>query len=224
MPFDKTGQHTRLRTGRKADSTDICPGSDGGYSVQRNLWLGGEEMTDVVQLRLEHPRQSKRLMTETVATSLAVCLRSNLARLLGVEGRELGWTIHHTQEERVAHRDIFLFDAAAGGAGYVASVPVQLESLLHDCRKSLQCSCDSACHKCLLDFDTQRHADLLNRREALDWLDDEFMSTMNVPKEFRCFGAATRYESRSIVESVLAESRNSGLKEIRAYADGKLEA
>src|SRR5690606_18867227 len=132
--------------------------------------------------------------------------RTCLAKLLGVEVREIGWAVQTTVEDGVSYRDLYLYDAAAGGAGYVAEIPANIEDLLLQCRELLQnCSCDKACHRCLLDFDTQRSESHLNRVSVVNWLDEEFMAAMHVPEQFQCFGSDTRFESQTVLESLLAE-------------------
>ncbi|EDL62312.1 hypothetical protein PM8797T_28329 [Gimesia maris DSM 8797] len=225
IPFDVSGNHERLRTGRKNENTHICSGSDRAFAIQRNLWLGGEDLTDVVQIRLQHPHRERRLMTTSVATSLAIALRTSLAEHLGVESREIGWAVQSSIEDGVNYRDVFLYDAAAGGAGYVAAIPHSFEGLLNRVRENLNsCDCDSACHFCLLDFDTQRSADELDRNALLSWLDDDLMNAIKVPDSYQCFGTATRYESGCIVEGIMAESKRPGLSQICVYLNGQHDA
>jgi DEAD/DEAH box helicase domain-containing protein len=223
-PLMKNGPHSRLRTGRQKDQTHICPGNDKPFSVVRNLWLGGDELTDVVQIRLLHPQSSRRLMTQSVATSLAVCLRQALAQSLGIEVRELAWSVQTIREDGTGYRDIFLFDAATGGAGYVAEIPRLLNELLEASRKMLkQCNCDKACHSCLLDFDTQYDSGNLDRKEALEWLNDDFLLAMQVPEQFQCYGEKTEYEPLDLIESIVAESKHQNVQSIRIFLNGDPE-
>lgn len=224
-PLLKSEPHSRLRTGRKADRSHICPGNDKSFSVQRNLWLGGDELTDVVQIRLTHPDPARRLMSDSVATSLAVTLRQELAKRLGIEVRELAWAVQTKRDNGIDYRDIFLFDAAAGGAGYVAEAPQLLSELILASRESLSaCNCETACHGCLLDFDTQRQASLLDRNETLSWLDELFLHSMQVPSRFQCFGEETRYEPLSTAESILAESKRAKVDAIRVFLSGDTDS
>jgi DEAD/DEAH box helicase domain-containing protein len=221
-PFAKNGPHPRLRTGRKDDQTHECPGSDGQYSIKRNLWLAGEITTDVLQVRLQHPSPTKMSIPEDVAVSLAIAFRSSLCRLLGVEQREIGWSVQKSIAGKEVVQDIFLFDAAAGGAGYVSGAAGLIQDVIRDAEHLLKsCSCDSACHSCLLDFDTQHHADSLNRVRALEWLDDEFMLAMAVPEEFQCFGDKTRYEPQPAIQAVLTElQQQSGVTDLKIFTHG----
>ena len=224
-PFAKDGPHARLRTGRKEDNTQECPGSEGQFSIKRNLWLAGEISTDVLQLRIQHPSPLKVLIPNTVAVSLAVAFRLTLSRRLGVEQREIGWAVQQSVDGGNAVRDIFLYDSAAGGAGYVSSSAGLIQDVIRDAETLLKaCSCDSACHSCLLDFDTQQYADDLNRIAALEWLDDAFMLAMAVPDMFQCFGQETRYEPRPAVQAILMELQRPGVRQLTVYVNGECDS
>lgn len=222
-PFEKLGPHARLRTGRKEDKTHQCPGSDGEFSIKRNLLLAGEIATDVLQIRLQHPSPVRGLIPRDVAVSLAVAFRLALSRLLGVEQREIGWTVQESMDSGIPVRDVFLYDAAAGGAGYVSGAGRLIQDIIRDAVGILDdCKCDSACHSCLLDFDTQQHADNLNRHNALAWLDEEFMLAMEVPEKFRCFGQDTRYEANPAVQAILMElaSQQAKVTDLTVFTHG----
>lgn len=220
-PFAKVGPHSRLRTGRKADDTQECPGSEGQFSIKRNLWLAGEITTDVLQIRLQHPAPTTGLIPKDVAISLAVAFRLALSRLLGVQQREIGWSVQDSIDSGDPVRDIFLYDAAAGGAGYVSGSAGLIENVIQDAEKILKkCNCDSACHSCLLDFDSQQYADDLSRVRALQWMDEEFMLAMAVPEKYQCFGKETRYESRPAVQAILTELQQPGVTALTVFTNG----
>lgn len=221
VSFTKDGTHERLRSGRRTEGSHICPGSDGEFTIKRNVWLGGEEVTDVFQLRLSHPAKRESVIPEKAAVSIAVALRNALASKLGVVENELGWAVQSNREENIGYRDIYLFDAAGGGAGYVASAGRYLEEILSRARTILKCaSCDRACHACLLDFDTQQHMANLDRNIALEWLDDTFMSHFRVPDQYRAFGDATRYESQPVLDSLLTEMQTPNLQAVKVVVGG----
>lgn len=224
-PFAENGPHARLRSGRQKDNTHICPGSGGQYSIKRNLWLAGEVGTDVLQLRLQHPSRGAVLLEEKIAISLAVAFRLTLSRRLGVEQREIGWAVQNSIDVGTPVRDIFLYDAAAGGAGYVSNAASLLQDVIRDAHYLLKnCTCDSVCHSCLLDFDTQQYADDLSRIDAVEWLDEDFLLAMEVPERFRCFGQSTSYEPLTAVQSILTELQHPGVKELRIFVHGDPES
>lgn len=215
-PLADDDGHLRLRSGRKDDGSARCPGSDGQYAIQRNLWLGGQVKTDVFEIELRHPIQSKR-WTEAAALAAAVALRLALARRIGVQTREIGWGI--TVVDPAAR--ISLFDAAPGGAGYVARACDDLVTLLQQARARLDCRrCDSCCHACLLDFDTQQVAQKMDRRRALALLDERFFSALALPAEYQCFGPNSHAEDRTTEQALLKRLRDPNLSQVRVYIGG----
>jgi hypothetical protein len=224
ISFQKNGEHRRLRGGKESDGTARCPGSDGQFTIKRNLWLGGEEQTDVFQLRLKHPTLPEVTIPETAAVSLAIALRLALCQALGVETQEIGWSVQNNKEQGIGYRDIYLFDSAAGGAGYVASAGFMIEGLLNSAREILEgCRCDKACHSCLLDFGTQHHAEHLDRKAALDWLNEDFFSLLRVPSDYCAFGSATQYEPRGVAEGMLIALQKRPINSVSFVADGNVD-
>lgn len=224
VSFQKNGEHRRLRGGKESDGTARCPGSDGQFTIKRNLWLGGEEQTDVFQLRLKHPTLPEVTITDAAAVSLAIALRQALCQALGVESQEIGWSVQNNKEQGIGYRDIYLFDSAAGGAGYVASAGFMIEGLLNTAREILAgCSCDKACHSCLLDFGTQHHAEQLDRKAALDWLSEDFFSLLRVPSDYCSFGPTTQYEPRGVAEGMLIALQKRPINSVSFVADGDVD-
>ena len=97
---------------------------------------------------------------------------------------------------------------ASGGAGYVGQVQFDITEILQDARDLLDCPrhCDSACHACLLDFDTQHEAEL-DRHHALNWLTEDLMNALSLPEQYRSFGEDAQSEPRSVVEDLLLRTR-----------------
>jgi hypothetical protein len=104
-----------LSRGTALTRDGFCPG---GYTmpqrVQRQVTLVHESRTDVFELQLADD------VTAAAALALAAGLRDGLAERLGVEAREIGVATAPSRgpagDSRVS---AFLFDRAAGGAGYV---------------------------------------------------------------------------------------------------------
>lgn len=162
--------HYPLRGGdKKKSATGHCNGLEQSFKIQRNLRLGGREYSDLFELQLNHPKLNRPL-EKTEATSLAVALRDALCSKLGIETNEVGYaTPQAIFAQGNAGNTIFLFDRAAGGAGYATQAPDFLEELFTIARKNLACprNCDAACHGCLLAYDTNFDAENLDRRRAL---------------------------------------------------------
>jgi hypothetical protein len=190
--------HARLRRGSKAAGTARCPGQIGGYKIQTGLALGGEEHTDVFELQLAHPESGSWLDQRTAATSIAVALRQALTEELGIDQREVGWaTAPGAAEGGLPRTSVLLYDAASGGAGYVAQGTRSLPSLLRRAREILHCvkDCDAACHACLLTFDTFDKADILDRKAALEFLDEALVEALDLPEELQVLGPSSRLET-----------------------------
>ncbi|QDT70358.1 putative ATP-dependent helicase Lhr [Planctomycetes bacterium MalM25] len=220
-PFDRDGPHLRLRTGRQSESTDVCTGADEQFAIQRNLWLGGEDATDVFQLRLLHPGTPHATLPEGVAYSLAIALRTAFARRIGIEDREIGWAVQDNRESDILFRDIYLFDTAGGGAGYAAEVGTDVRGLIEEARELLDCQCERACHACLLDFDTQRYIDKLDRGSAAEWFGAEYDSFFEVPERYSAFGDRTRHESLSLADAVTQRLTNAKYTRVEIVVAGE---
>lgn len=219
--FDTHGPHKRLRSGRSSDGTDVCTGSNEQFAIKRNIWLGGEETTDVFQLRLLHPVHPDAILPEDVAYSLAIAIRTAFARRIGVEEREIGWAVQENREDSQRFRDIYLFDMAGGGAGYVAEAGNMIAEVIADARKILDCKCEIACHSCLLDFDTQRYTEYLNRTNAEAWFGDGYELFFQVPNQYQSFNEDTTYESQELTEALLGRVGKPGLSEVSVVLGGE---
>ncbi|MDF1664479.1 MAG: DEAD/DEAH box helicase, partial [Planctomycetota bacterium] len=211
--------HKRLRGGRRDEGTDHCPGNEQTYAIQRNLTLGGMQRTGVVEIQLKNP-ESGVSPSLVECSTLAVSLRQSLANQLGIEVRELGWSTNSIKRDGVIERSIVLYDAAEGGAGYVAHVGESLGELLKSAKELLNCpnGCDAACHGCLLGFDTQHEIDRLDRHAASEFLTESVLSSFDLPEALQVFGTKTQIEFQPLNEALLYELRKVGLKELRIFA------
>lgn len=219
---NELSDHDRLRGGRDEGGGRSCPGN-GTFAIQRNLWLGGEERTDVVEVRLTHPT-SGVVNDDAACTTIAVALCQALAEDLGIEPREVGWSTTVAVEGGAPRRSIVIFDAAQGGAGYVAHVPDNLVNLLRRAREILSCprGCDGACHGCLLTHETQHAAmaGLLDRHCGLRVLDDVLFEAMALRPELQVFGPDTRLESLTLTEAIGTALQRHGVSAIRVHLSG----
>ncbi len=216
--------HRRLLGGRDHDRETECPGSHEAWAIKTNLRLGIALRTDVLELQLNDPHTGMPLDRIT-AYSLGIALRRALAERLGVEEREIGCTVDQSRhsEGSVAH-SIFLHDTAAGGAGYVSSAVALLPDLFRRAQEVLDCAraCDSACHGCLLGYDTQFNIDDLDRRPALELLRDSgFVEGLALPDELSVFGTATRLELEAPLLALRRESQRGAPRELRIFLGGE---
>ena len=199
--------HKPLRGGSATGPDGLCYGNDGTYTIRRNEWLGVSRETDVFELQLRSVENGQPL-NAVAASSIAVALRQALADKIGVEDREIGWSIGAARMDGTGDgMSILLHDHATGGAGFVAQAGEHLPGLLRRARDLLDCPrrCDKACHACLLSYDTHRYADRLDRRQALEVLSDKFLAGLDLPPEDRLFGPQTQMEFEQIALALQRE-------------------
>lgn len=217
------GTHFRLRGSEQSGESQVCPAGEGDRRILRHRHLGSSDKTDVFELQLTDPNRSRAVDDEKVLSSIAVALRQALAEHLGVEERELGWDVVRSQSLRdEKSRSIVLFDTASGGAGFVGSASESLSELLRRTREILLCAreCDVACHACLLSFDTQFAVESLDRHVALGLLTEEFLSALELPREFRAFQESSRAEFQNLGPAMEREMHRRQGREIRLQLHG----
>jgi DEAD/DEAH box helicase domain-containing protein len=209
--------HRRLR------NLGLCGGDQDTYSIQRRLHLGGEQRTDVFELSLLDPSTGAPISDEVTCLTLALALRNALAEKLGVNSREIGFSTTAFTEAGLSHRAIQLYDAADGGAGYVSRTLDLLPTLFRRARTKLDCEqgCAAACPTCLLNFDTQRLVDSLDRKRVLDALSVPVLDALELPEPLRFFGEQSRIEPRALGESVNLELQHAGATTLRLYLGGE---
>ncbi len=172
--------HQRLR-GSKKGGEGICPGSYDSWKIKSDLALGHEFRTDVLELQLRGI-DGKWLVDATIAKTLAVALRDELAARIGVQSSELGCTNKKVRAPDASVRQtILLYDRFA--AGYASSFNTQdqgpLFRAVHD-RLICPKDCDSACPHCLLAFDQRFAADAIDRKAALEWLSKAWLNALKL--------------------------------------------
>ena len=147
---------------------DLCPGNDKPFSVKRNLALGLEITTDVFEL------QPQYTLRRAGANALAIALREALAQELGVEADEMGFAVGQSQNALGAPAvSLFLFDRAAGGAGFAVSLEHLMRPVIGRAEQILDCEtpgCEKACAACVLTSDAPGGKDELDRTSALAFL------------------------------------------------------
>lgn len=215
--------HWRLRGGRDANGETRCTGNDGDFAIQRNIWLGASQWTDVLEIELLDRGDGHPVTDKATAYSMAVALRQALADVLGIQEREIGVAAvkSRTDGDQVLYA-IVLYDTAAGGAGYVAALPASLRKVFERAQEILTCprGCDSACHACLLNYDTQHQSDELNRNKALTVLNGKFLDGLALPLAAQWFGPESQAEHDTLVHAVEREMQVLGSDRLRIYLAG----
>lgn len=215
--------HLRLRGG--GDDGNICTGTLENGGIRRNLRLGVELRTDVFELVLRNPRLGRGMTDPAIAVSIGVALRLALAEALGVEEREIGWAVRRAEEDGGSTYAVVLYDLAEGGAGYASQAPGMLTDLLSTARRRLECprECDRACHGCLLAYDTDRVAGLLDREAALSFLTSDLVEATALPLHLRVFGSKTTLEWRALPFALRDALRRAGGRRARFFVHGSTE-
>ncbi len=211
LPAELVG-HTPLRGGKGRNASGQCTGNDSEWSIVTNIALGVSRVTDVLELQLRPIVPLPPEQITKAAASVGVALRQALAQRIGVEDREIGWTCQRSKiaDTGGSATSILLYDTATGGAGFVGQAVRHLPELLQRARVILTCSrqCDSACHACLLTYDTASRADELDRHAALQLLTEEFLLGLAIPKALQAFGPTTEVEYDSMPFALARELRS----------------
>lgn len=197
--------HYRLRGGKTTNNGEgkeakLCHGK-----VMSDLQLGYSAQTDVIEIQLRD-FDGISLSNETQAWSLAVSLREGLARHLGIETSELGMSIQQAKDEKDEFTySLFIFDKSAGGAGYSIQMADSWKAVFEKAREVLTCRCDSACHQCLLSYDTQFFVDKLDHNAAMSWVSPLMTSRFELSAEHRYLGDESQFETLPLVDRIRLE-------------------
>ncbi|PDS34695.1 ATP-dependent helicase [Rhizobium anhuiense] len=156
--------HRPLRR-KAADGPIVCEGVEKKWKIKRHLALGYEITTDVFEL------QSSFRIPMPAATALVIALREALARSLGVEADEMGFSVHHSKNELGGDcSSLLVFDKNAGGAGFSISMGDSIAQMLRDAEGILDCrnpGCVDGCAACVLTPDAPFEDGELDRTRAL---------------------------------------------------------
>lgn len=212
-------EHRRLRGTQGSDSA-ICDGSFNAYSIQRDLRLGHESRTDVLEIALRG-LDGQPIQDRCTAYTLAVAIRNSIASALGIESSELGCD---TKPIRMLgegmNQAIVIFDK--NPSGYVSSVADQLPHIFRLAANQFECigECDSACQHCLLDFDTRFSIDDLDRHAGRRFLSDQWLNSLELPAELAIFGDTSMAEYQTLPEAITRELAIPASELLRLYLHG----
>jgi hypothetical protein len=172
-----------------------CEAAERPFAIQRNISLGYSRRTDMFELQLEG------LRGETAATTIALAVREGFVLQLGIERDEVGWSVQETPDDRGgALFSIYLYDVAAGGAGYASTAGSDVVALLRDALKALNCrnaGCVSGCPACLIVRDSATIADKIDRQAAIAFL-TPFLEGLVLPASEQVFGPAVPQRASTI--------------------------
>jgi len=212
--------HKKLR--RSKSEGAFCPGSNDRWKI-KELMLGTEGNTDVFELQLKN-EAGVWLNDQKSAMTIAVAVRDSLAGLIGVQANELGCAVKQSRIETGSLcQSIMIYDRFA--AGYSSRAEDFLNDVFADAVNHLTCpaDCDSACPRCVLDFDQRFAADRLDRKKALGVLTPNWLRSFRLPEQLAFFGPGnSRLEPHSISESIWRAVVTGGVNTVRLYAGGEV--
>lgn len=151
-----------------------------GAAVTHHVHLGYQIHTDVLELYLRNPLTGHWLPDSAdgrvIASTLGAALRDVIADQLGIVSTEMGFShrVDRDRESRQGRAVIQLYDEVSGGAGFVLEGLNDITSLLKKAMQRLHCpaDCETVCSHCLAGQDSRVEREELDRRLALQWLQD----------------------------------------------------
>jgi MrfA Zn-binding domain/Helicase conserved C-terminal domain len=145
----------RLRFAKESES----------YLLSAPLYRGLAESGDV-----EDRVKAQKVFLSTLGQALA----SAASRHLQIDPAELNFTLRSLPGEIALNTEFILFDTAPGGAGYASRCgePMELEGILGEAARVLQCQCADSCYSCLRSYSNQWMHARLNRKFVLEGLQE----------------------------------------------------
>lgn len=164
LSLQELDDHRRLRGGKDDNGGAACLGNYSATAIRPNVILGGRFKTDFCEIRIRENNAYSR--NETLLYSLGSVFVKELASYLAIETGELDFGIKKYDN----YSTIFIFDTTKGGAGYANQFFLYADEIFKQSKIKLECNCQNACTKCLIDRKTQWHINLLDRNIAFEWL------------------------------------------------------
>ncbi|MGD9584679.1 MAG: DEAD/DEAH box helicase [Lysobacterales bacterium] len=186
--------HWPLRGGR-----GLAEATCSAEAVMRNVHLGYQFLTDVLEVYLKSPRSGEWMGTgeksKVVAATLGLALRESLTASLGIASTEIDFAIRQDKDHQTgrARTVIQLFDRVSGGAGFVLAGVTDIADILRDARSRLECpvGCDTVCTSCLAGNDNQVERRTLDRHLAMAWFDESGIAEhLHLPDQFAAISGA----------------------------------
>ena len=144
-----------------------------------NVNLGYDFITDMMVLEFAidssiiDVNSDNKTWINRASQSMAEALRLAASKCLDVDFTELVAGFRLRSSRGGTFVDIYLYDSLSSGAGYSAAAANNINEILHETHKLLtDCTCKSACSKCLKHFRNQFVHGLLDRHAAaqlLEW-------------------------------------------------------
>lgn len=211
LSLEELNDHRRLRGGKDDNGGSACTGNFSSSAIRPNVILGGRFKTDFCEIRIRENNAYSR--NETLLYSLGSVFVKELASYLAIEANELEFGIKRYEN----YCTIFIFDTTKGGAGYANQFFLYAEEIFKESKNKLECECQNACTKCLIDRKTQWHINLLDRNIALDWL--KTISNLTVPDKVISMYPTAKRMLGGIKQELIKLNYASKIKEVWLFVD-----
>jgi hypothetical protein len=190
--------------------------------IQRNLRFVHDTKTDVFELQM--PMGTMR----AAGLAFAAALREALAERLATEVREIGLAIGpSTGPAGEVRLSVFLYDRAAGGAGFVTRLgePEWFSACLARASDRLDCpqGCSNGCPACVLRPDLNFAEERLDRRGGLA-LVQFLLSRLYLPDALRVLGPQTRALDCPLADWLDQQRRAGTLSAVTLFLHGQPKA
>ena len=174
-----------------------CYGNTIAGSVKRNVLLSACYHTDITEMDIKSPYNVSSREHLSLLYTLGTIISSTFTQSLGVNADEVWFGI-------TPKNTLFFYDTASGGAGYASQLPIYIEKVLDKCLAKLtSCNCETACTSCLIDRKSQWYIEYLNKKLAIEWLNNEHDSRQEIPSELAALTGSP--EIRKITRDITSE-------------------
>lgn len=150
-------------------------------TVESNIFLGYEFMTDMFMLDIEYDsnilvgisNSEEKAILRAAVTTLHEAMKKAISLELDIDYNEIsgGWR-PRIKRDGNSHIEMFFYDNLTSGAGYSSLIGTILDKVLIRTRDILSnCECSRSCKNCLDNYYNQRNHYLFDRNLGLQLLD-----------------------------------------------------
>ncbi|PHP28719.1 hypothetical protein CJ301_05725 [Limimaricola cinnabarinus] len=193
-----------------------CLGTEAAsLRIRRHVRLGSETITDVFELQLETLSWNKEGRRKGLA--IVAALREALCSRLGIGAEEVGVGVARGLSSGGIERvSMFLYDLAAGGAGFAVSAEAEISSLMVDAARRLDCpsACTHGCPECILRRDLQFDMRAIDRPGGYEAMIRDVLPHLALPEDLRVFGSESTAVTRSLEAEILSCLGGGGVEEV----------
>lgn len=148
------------RGGHRRPSPDHHPHGENCDKGRRVVVFGNEFETDIALIRFRLAGSATlppgSVLARVVLTTVAEALAASAARLLDIEESDVGAEFRVAMTPAGSRGDeveVYLYDLAPGGAGYVRDASRNVDDLLDAALEKLEsCGCTHSCYECLRSY------------------------------------------------------------------------